>query len=54
MTIAEFIEQLKKFPEDAEIQIEFVSVNVGASYSAEPKVIKWGDKVLILTGKRVK
>jgi hypothetical protein len=54
LTIAEFIEQLEKFPDDAEIQIEFVSVSAGASYSAEPKVIKWGDKVLIVTGKRVK
>ena len=53
MTVKEFIKQLYQYPDDAEIQIEFLSVTAGASYSAEPKVVKWGDRVIILSGKRV-
>ena len=54
MTVKEFMEQLKRLPADAEIQIEFLSAIANASYSAEPKLARWENKVLILTGKRVK
>lgn len=53
MTVKEMIKLLNQYPDDAEIQIEFLSVKVGASYSAEPKLVKWGNKVIILSGKRV-
>ena len=53
MTVKEFIKKLNQYDDDAEIQIEFLSVTCGASYSAEPKLVKWGDKVIILSGKRV-
>lgn len=53
MTVKELIKKLHAFDEDTEVQIEYLSVMVGASYSAEPKLVKWGDKVIILGGKRV-
>ena len=53
MKVKEMIKLLNQYPEDAEIQIEFLSVTAGASYSAEPKLVKWGNRVIILSGKRV-
>jgi hypothetical protein len=52
MTVKEFIKKLNQFDDEAVIEIEFLSVNVGASYSAEPKLVQWGDKVKILAGRR--
>ena len=52
MTVKEMIKLLNQYPDEAVVEIEFLSVSVGASYSAEPKLVKWGDKVKILTGRR--
>lgn len=54
MTVEEFVKQLKEYPQEAEITIEFLSATVCSSYTAEPKLVKWGDRVVILSGRRRK